>query len=125
MSRCRASWINGLSDRLSDGVRPPGLRDKGDVGWHILLADIAGGEHDPQIGPQTLRGFGQLGSTHARHTHIGKQNLDLGMSLEQLEGLVAVVGVEHHAAEVFYDADRRGADLVKAAERKSLTGAAG
>ena len=99
------------SDRFSDVVRPPGLQYEGDVGWHVLLADRAGGEHDPQIGPQMLRGLGQFDSTHAGHTHIREQDLDLGMSLEKLEGLVAVVGVEHCAAEAFDDADRRGADL--------------
>src|SRR3954462_1930653 len=51
-------------DHFSDGVRSPGLQYEGDVGWHVLLADIAGGEHDLEIGPQMLRGFGQLDSTH-------------------------------------------------------------
>jgi len=36
-----------------------------------------------------LRGFGHLDSTHTGHPH-SEQNLDLGMSPEQLEGLVAV-----------------------------------
>src|SRR3954463_6507397 len=95
----------GLGDCLSDGVHPPGLRDKGDVGWYVLRADIAGGEHDLQIRPQTLRRFGQFGSAHAGHTDIREQNLDLGVGLEQLEGVVTVVGVEHLTAEVLHDAD--------------------
>jgi hypothetical protein len=33
------------------------------------------------------------------------------MSLEQLEGLVTVVGVEHRAAEGLHDAHRGGAGL--------------
>src|SRR3954454_8361731 len=95
-------------DRLSDGVHPPRLWHKGDVGWHVPRADIAGGEHDAQIRPQTLCGLSQFGPAHAGHTHIREQHLDLGMSLEQLEGLVTVVGVEHLTAEVFHDADRGG-----------------
>ena len=35
---------------------------------------IAGGEHDPQIRPQTLGGSSQFGSAHARHADIRKQN---------------------------------------------------
>src|SRR5215207_7867632 len=101
----------GLGDCLSDGVHPPGLRDKGDVGWYVLRADIAGGEHDLEIRPQTLRRFGQFGSAHAGHADIREQNLDLGVGLEQLEGVVTVVGVEHLTAEVLHDADCRSADL--------------
>ena len=49
-----------LDDCSSNVVHPPGLWDKGDVGWHVLRPDIAGGEHDPQIRPQTLGGLGEL-----------------------------------------------------------------
>src|SRR4051794_75980 len=98
-------------DGSSNGVHPPGLRHKRNVGWHVLRANIAGGENNSQIRPQTLRGLGQFRATHAGHAHIRKQNLDLGISSEKLEGLMAVVGVKHRTAEVFHDADRSGADL--------------
>jgi Pentapeptide repeats (8 copies) len=73
--RSAALWSPRLNerrraDRLSDGVHPPRLGHKGDVSWHIPRADIAGGEHDLQIRPQTLCGLSQFGPAHARHTHI-------------------------------------------------------
>ena len=65
-----------LGDRLSEIVLPPRLGNKGNVSWHVLPADVAGGEHDLEIGSQPLRDLGQFSATHAGHTHVGKQNLD-------------------------------------------------
>ena len=82
-------------------------------------ANIAGGEHNPQIRPQPLGSLGQFGSAHARHADIRKQNPDLRMGLDQLEGLVAVVGVEHMTAEVFHDAHRGGPGLGHVLDHKT------
>src|SRR4051812_33121203 len=100
-----------VRDRLSDVLRPPGLRDEGDVGWHLRPAHIAGGEHDLEIRAQTLGCLGQFGAAHAGHAYVREQHLDLRMSPEKLQGLLTVVGVEHRTAEVLEQLDRDGADL--------------
>src|SRR3954465_13664812 len=110
-----------LGDRLSNGAPPPGFSDKADITRNVLLADIAGGEHDLEIGSRTLCYFGQFDSAHAGHADISKQDLDFGMSLEQLQGLVTVVGVEHRTAEGFHDAHRRRTGLGMSSTTRTAT----
>ena len=81
-----------VGDHLGEGVHSPGFGHKRNVGRHVLRPDIAGGEHDPQIRPQTLGSLGQFGSAHAGHAHIREQDLDLRAGLEELQCAMAVVG---------------------------------
>ena len=83
---------------LNEIACAPRLGHKRDVARHLVPAHIPGGEDDPEIGPEAARHLGQLGAAHARHAHISEQDLDLGMSLEDRQRTMTIVGVEHLTA---------------------------
>src|SRR5215207_6990812 len=97
------------AESSGDLVHAPGLGHKGEPARHIFLTDIAGGEHNPDVGTPPSHRLGELRAAHAGHAHINEQKADLRAGLKQGQSMVPVVGVEDRKAELLEDLNRRGA----------------
>src|SRR5438034_5496462 len=65
-----------LRTTATTGISTLSLHDALPIFVACVVFEVARHVNDPQLGPQALEPFGELGSSHLGHHDIGKQQMD-------------------------------------------------
>ena len=99
----------GFAHCLRNLLHSPRFGDEIDTARYHVLADVAGGEDDFDIGATFVRDLCEFEAAHSRHPDIDEHQADLGTRLKQRQSVMPVVSVKHREAEILEHVDRCGA----------------